>query len=214
MNGRVVTLDAIAHRRADLLLPWFVNGTLEREEAEFVLGHLRECSICRREVQWLGELGAACAKALDDGETIQSTTTYNMGVARMRSIAATRIRRPWRRGESGTRWALVAQFLVVVALTIVLAASLELPAQYRTLGAVAPSAPDADKIATVFDTRLTEPEIRRVLRLVGAHVVEGPLQGGAYLLEVPQGKGDEALSILHSEPGVRLAVSLGPVRNR
>jgi len=38
------------------LLPWFVNGTLEREELESFERHLMECADCRKEIEFLRKL--------------------------------------------------------------------------------------------------------------------------------------------------------------
>ena len=65
MSGRVLPFDPPAHKVADVLLPWFVNGTLEGDELAFVQQHLSECVRCQREVEWLRDLRAACA----DGES-------------------------------------------------------------------------------------------------------------------------------------------------
>ena len=36
MTGRVLQFDPAAHKVADVLLPWLVNGTLEGDELAFV----------------------------------------------------------------------------------------------------------------------------------------------------------------------------------
>ena len=41
-SGRVLPLAPAAHRVADVLLPWLVNGTLEGDELAFVERHLAE----------------------------------------------------------------------------------------------------------------------------------------------------------------------------
>src|SRR5947199_119876 len=61
MSGRVLRLDPAAHKVADALLPWFVNGTLDADERALVEQHITECARCRDEVEWLRELHAACA---------------------------------------------------------------------------------------------------------------------------------------------------------
>src|SRR5256886_13037108 len=68
MSGRVLPLDPAEHKVADVLLPWFVNGTLDKDELAFVEQHLSECVRCQREVQWLRELRAAWL----DGEATPS----------------------------------------------------------------------------------------------------------------------------------------------
>ena len=60
MTGRVLRFDAAAHKVVDVLLPWFVNGTLEGDELALVQRHLGECPRCQQEVEWLRELHAAC----------------------------------------------------------------------------------------------------------------------------------------------------------
>src|SRR5437867_12179916 len=60
MTARVIPFDAAAHKVADALLPWIVNGTLKGEELALVQRHLGECLRCQREVEWLRELHAAC----------------------------------------------------------------------------------------------------------------------------------------------------------
>ena len=60
MTGQVLQLDLAAHKVADALLPWFVNGTLEGDELDFVQQHVSRCARCQREVEWLRGLHAAC----------------------------------------------------------------------------------------------------------------------------------------------------------
>ena len=51
--------ESATHTVVDVLLPWFVNGTLEGEERALVERHLDHCHHCRREADWLRELHAA-----------------------------------------------------------------------------------------------------------------------------------------------------------
>ena len=60
MTDRVIQLDPAAHKVADVLLPWFVNETLEGDELAFVERHVEGCARCQREVLWLREFHAAC----------------------------------------------------------------------------------------------------------------------------------------------------------
>ena len=43
-------LSHTAHREVEMLLPWYVNGTLQGEELDLVPHHLRVCIVCRREL--------------------------------------------------------------------------------------------------------------------------------------------------------------------
>lgn len=46
---------------ANTLLPWLINGTLEPEEEARVRGHLERCSLCREELNHLGDFANALA---------------------------------------------------------------------------------------------------------------------------------------------------------
>ena len=63
MTGRVVPLNASEHAAIDALLPWYVNGTLRGDELGRVERHVAVCPACRREVDWLKDVFAACADA-------------------------------------------------------------------------------------------------------------------------------------------------------
>lgn len=52
-------------RKVRELLPWFVNGTLAREERAMVERHLRRCRRCRAEVEELQEMKLKLGEALD-----------------------------------------------------------------------------------------------------------------------------------------------------
>lgn len=53
------------HPQIRLLLPWYVNQTLEQHERLMVDKHIRQCLLCRRELVSLQRLGNAVAKASD-----------------------------------------------------------------------------------------------------------------------------------------------------
>ena len=41
------------HREIDLLLPWYVNGSLDEPERDRVRLHVQECHLCQQEVPLL-----------------------------------------------------------------------------------------------------------------------------------------------------------------
>ena len=51
------------HERSTLLLPWYVNGTLQGTELESVESHIAACPSCRAEISHLGRLQNAIQKA-------------------------------------------------------------------------------------------------------------------------------------------------------
>ena len=41
------------HREIDLLLPWYVNGSLDEPERDRVRLHVQECHLCQQELQFV-----------------------------------------------------------------------------------------------------------------------------------------------------------------
>src|SRR5256885_11285951 len=161
MSGRVLPLDPAEHKVADVLLPWFVNGTLDKDELAFVEQHLSECVRCQREVQWLRELRAACV----DGEAAPGASAVFRNLGRQldepragRGKVAS-LSKLWRRAPLWSRWAMAAQLAAIVALGAVLLPSTAGPAPDRTLGARSAGAPTR-RPGAVFDSDTPEIELR------------------------------------------------------
>lgn len=53
------------HQRIQLLLPWYVNESLPREEYERVHNHVRHCLVCHRELISLRKLSAAISQSTE-----------------------------------------------------------------------------------------------------------------------------------------------------
>ena len=192
IEDRVLRLDFATHKVVDVLLPWFVNGTLESEERALVERHLDHCKRCRREVEWLRELHAACGVvAAPDGSP---------GASRLhRELMARRQRvRPW----SGA--VMAAQLAAILVLGALVVSSDDSRAPYRTLSAAASSA----SLVVVFDPATTESDFRRSLRAAGARIVDGPTQANAYLLDVAPDAMEHAMRTLKADRRVVLVESL------
>lgn len=210
MSGRVLPFDPAAHKVADVLLPWFVNGTLEKDELAFVQRHLSACARCQREVQWLRELRAACV----DGEATPGASTVFRNLRRQldepragRGKAGS-LPRLWRRAPSWSRWAMAAQLAVIVVLGAALVPATDGPTLYRTLGARSAAAPTTGTLVVVFDPTTTESDLRRILRNAGARVADGPTETNAYVLKVAPERRVEAAQTLRAEPAVVLVEQL------
>lgn len=211
MNDRVVRLDTAAHRVADVLLPWLVNGTLEGDELEFVQRHVDECSNCRREVEWLRELHAACIA----GEAMPgaSAAFHNLRCkleAREGRYSMARLLRSEGRTRRWLPWALAAQFAVIVVLGGLLLTSTDGPVQYRTLSAQNAGVPATGSFVVVFDPATSAADVQRILRGAGARIVDGPTQANAYVLEVPPGQAERAAQAIKAERAALLIEPLGP----
>ena len=216
MTGRVLQFDPVAHKVAEVLLPWFVNGTLEGDELAFVEQHVAACPRCQREVEWLRELHAACVAGESMPETAQ-------GFRRLRQQLDTRSPRrgtPARPNHRGTgsgpwsRWVIAAQLVLILGLGSLLFVGEQNSAVYRTLGAQSASSPVTGTLVVVFDSGTTEADLRRILRGAGARVVDGPTQSNAYVLDVPAEARDRAVQALRSERSVVMVEPLGPGATR
>jgi anti-sigma factor RsiW len=210
MSGRVLPFDPAAHKVADVLLPWFVNGTLEKDELAFVQQHLGECVRCQREVQWLRELRAACVdgEAAPGASPVFRNLRRQLDEPRARRGKGASLYRFWRRAPPWSRWAMAAELVLIVALGTVLLPPTDGLPLYRTLGAQSAAAPTAGSLVVVFDPTTPESELRRMLRKAGARVADGPTQTNAYVLKVAAERGVEAVQALRAEPAVVLVEQL------
>jgi len=197
VTDRVVPLHPNVHRVVDALLPWYVNATLKSDELELVTRHLAECAQCRREVDWLRELHAACAEcaAQDGGSQL-------FDALRQRQAPARRTDRAW-------RIAAAAGFVVVALLGWRLWIVDGPDAPYRTLSA--PGGVANGNVVVVFDAAATESDMRRLLQSIGARIVEGPTATNGYVLAIPASTQGHAIEALRDARIVKLAESLrGP----
>jgi hypothetical protein len=206
-------LDSKAHNVVDAMLPWYVNGTLDAEEHEYVRLHLEQCAPCRQEVSWLRELHLAC-------EAAGSVSGPSDPLRKFRQHLATRpaprrwltlLSDAWRRSTAWTRWS-IAALLAAVAITFAGSALHENgdSALYRTLGASTSPARAGGSVVIVFEPSTTEAELRRILREAGARVVDGPTSTNAYVLDIPSAQRTDAMQALRKERAVVLVESLGP----
>ena len=211
MTGQVLRFDAAAHKVVDALLPWYVNGTLGGDELEGVERHLRDCALCRQEVEWLRELHEACATADSAPGTSNAFRNLRRRLEERpagggAAAAAAPSRTAW------PRWALAASLAVAVIFGAALLRDTSAPALYRTLGASGGVEP-AGSLIVVFDPATTEGDLRRILRLADARLVDGPTQSNAYVLSVPAEQQQTALRALRAERAVVLVERLGPEKS-
>lgn len=211
MTGRVLRFDPTAHKVVDALLPWYVNGTLEDDEREYVRVHLEECTQCRQEAVWLRDLHTACRAA----KSVPGATDPLRNLRRQLETRSTkrglpaRLHRVWRDSNVSTRWGAAASLALIVAmLAMPVLREIGEPALYRTLGASNTAVHASGSLVVVFDPATTEAELRRVLREADARLVDGPTRANAYILDIPIAKRQDALRTLRSERAVVLAERL------
>lgn len=204
MNGRIIKFEGSVHAKADRLLPWWVNGTLAEAERLQVELHLAECASCRREAAWL----RALQEEYPDHQPAADDTPHPMRRLRRRIASEERAMSPpshavWYRRGRRLVWLAAAQAALVLGLGVALWHE-QHPA-YHTLGV------QADKgslLVVVFDPRISEAQLRQLVRAGDARIVGGPTAAGAYLLRVPDARANAVRRMLHDSNGVTMVENL------
>jgi hypothetical protein len=225
--------EITVHDEVSLLLPWYVNGTLDGKQKELVDGHVHSCLVCRKAF-------AIERKTLDmfrnESPLDQSVQA---GFERLlRSIAAGA---PAPSGKSaawdaGTTWhrvldwvrsctserlrpALVAAPLAVIAiLGITLFLSQEqqpVRGAYHTLSSPVAGVADPDDIHVIFARGTGSATIDALLNSLPAKIIDGPNGVGVYtvrLLGVASASERQAAILgLRSQPHVIFAEAAQPL---
>jgi anti-sigma factor RsiW len=211
MTGRVLSFAGSPHRRTQDLLPWFVNGTLEGDEADGVELHLKECPACRVELECLRVLQSSYAEAELAPEAEAALSRLRPRLEPEPPVPATP--RPRQSVLSlpapfWIRFALAAQFGVIVALGWEVLQPDRTGPEYHVLASSTAPAHAPGSLVVVFDSGAAQRDVARVLNLVGARVVDGPTASGGYVLGVPDGTVSTALARLRADHAVALAEPL------
>jgi len=219
MSGQILRFRDPVHQAAEELLPWFVNGTLEGKELALVERHLGECVRCQHELDLLRELQVAYAGSEIATDPTESFNKLRHQIAKSRpqwgrSSLLRASGRFWQHAPIWAPWAAVAELAVIVVLGALLVLGGEPAVPYRTLGATDPSPHGLAQLVVVFDPRITEAELRQILRATGARIVDGPTSADGYVLELPVDRQASALEALRAQRAVVLAERLGPGKNR
>jgi anti-sigma factor RsiW len=198
----IIRLRSDQHRQTQSLLPWYVSGALEPEEAEAVAAHLSECAECRAELEAEKTMAEQMASLPDRG--------WAAIVSRLENAP-----QPMRRWPDAlfSRRVPIGWALAAAAAGLVLAIGLGAPwaprspqpsrPLYRTLSAEPSLAPG--NVVVVFLPTTSEAELRGALRKSGARLVGGPTVSDAYVLHVDAAKRTDALAALRSDRHVVLA---------
>jgi len=185
------------HEQAQMLLPWFANGTLDASEAAMVEAHLAQCEACSEELAECIAMRELYA-AMPVGGTSQRSAPLRAGnVTPIRGL---------RRGLS-SRWGRAATAAVAAAaaltLIVVVTPSERGDGEYRLLGSN--SGDRSGNAIVLFSPDTAERDLRAALEGADAKVVDGPTASGAYIVRVPAETRADALEQLRGLPQVVLA---------
>ena len=190
-----------AHERAQLLMPWRINGTLDPTEAALFDAHLDECAECQADLAAETALCAGLA-GMPMPELADRSRSGPQPLGTKRRPAGRR-RFLSRRVPLG--WALAAPAAAAAAALFL---AVQVPvrdtgADYRLLGSGETGVPG--NVIVMFAPDATERELRATLEQVGGRIVDGPSASGAYMIRVAPAERPAALERLRAASPVVLA---------
>jgi len=192
-----------AHERAQLLMPWRVNGTLDRTEAALFEAHLDECAECQADLAAETALSAGLA-GMAMPELADRSRSGPQPLGTRRRPAG---RQPFLSRRVPLGWALatpVAAAAAAVALFLVVQPAVrDTGADYRLLGSGERGS--AANVIVMFAPDATDRELRATLEQVGGRIVDGPTASGAYMVRVVPQERAVALARLRGADPVVLA---------
>jgi anti-sigma factor RsiW len=193
----IIRLNDDPHRQTQQLLPWYVTGTLDRDETALVAQHLSECAECREDLEAEAALARELKALPGDADAGWAALKAGIEADQPRGVPpATRRRAPM-------RWNLAGATGLAIAASVATFLLMRPPLLYRTLAAPAGAA--AGNLVVIFKPESPEAALRTVLVRNGARIVDGPTAAGAYVLHVADDQRAAVLARLKSDRNISLA---------
>lgn len=198
MSASITRFEGSIHAQADRLLPWYVNGTLERGERMQVEHHLSECLQCQREVTWLRAMQADFTlQAREDHAWLRE---WYMRHYPHNAIPSFR--------KHDARW--LASLAVVQTIVIIALCAFVLIWPHAAYFVSGTPNDDGKLMMVTFNPHTSEEQLRRILRTSNARIVNGPTEGDTYVLRVRDADAPEARKALLGSGQVTLVQKPGP----
>ena len=206
----IIRLRDSLHDQAQMLLPWYINGTLDPHEKADVEAHLAACAECRTDIDVERTLAAELASM-----PLEAAHGWEMFARRLDASAAMPaptpawsipfLNRPIRLG-----WAITAQALAAALVVTVMTAMPGTPSEpvYQALGSGSSAA--RANIVVLFNPETSEQVMRAALIDADARLVDGPTAAGAYMAHVAPERRDAALAELRQVRQVVVAQPIDP----
>ena len=201
----------LSHEDILLLLPWYLNGTLDVEEKEIVKKHLSESSLLNMEMEELKMLRSVIMEANEVQNEMLSMPVERMEMNILdridtyeESVEQSTQRVPIMESESlwtkvqgffegitmpamspvGMAALFVIQFAIILGLASTLLFN---EPEYEVLSVNTQTAQDlGPTIMISFKDSATEKEIRNLLSNIDGRIIDGPKAGGLYIVELPK----------------------------
>jgi hypothetical protein len=194
------------HQEVTMLLPWYVNKTLNSEEKNCVEAHLKNCLVCKIELTNLQKLSAsicqedilvpvAHASFLELKNRIHNNeVSLKQKTGIFESLLAYR-----ERFANLTEKNLVPLYpSLVLACLLLLTVSLISPAffvakqysakTFHTLSSSQRTTHQQNEIRLVFSNEITQEQIMQILASVQGQIVGGPTPQGVFRVRIGKGK--------------------------
>jgi anti-sigma factor RsiW len=208
--AEIIRLRGSPHEQAQQLLPWYVNGTLEADEAAMVEAHLAECAECRADLVAEQALSREVAALPLDVEHAWSTLSDRIDAAGPPRRLAEPV--PFLRRKVAIGWALGGPLATAAAVAFAVAVAPGAPPPvgetYRALGSAPTAAPGNALVMFRPDAR--DSDLRAALTKAGARIVDGPTASGAYVVRIAPASRARALDGLRAIPQIVLAEPIDP----
>lgn len=185
------------HTRAELIIPWLVNGSLPADAEPALREHVASCPECRRDYE--EQLRVREAMRAEGPLVFAAESSYQKLLSRIQNLEADRAPHaaaaelgpsqpiPVFRGTPPVvRWLAAAVILQAFAIGLGTwiwhSSRPAIDARYTTLTSVSPSYESGPRARVLFRTDLSVGALQTVLQGIGAHIVDGPADGDVYTL--------------------------------
>jgi anti-sigma factor RsiW len=185
------------HIRAEVIIPWLVNGSLPTDAEPAVREHIATCPECREDYE--EQLWVRDAMRAEGPLVFAAESSYQKLLTRLQNPEANReppasvaefrpakAIHPFRQTPPVVRW--LAAAVVLQAFAIGLGAwawhssGAASKAGYVTLTSAARSYDSGPRARVVFRADLSVGALQPLLQGAGAHIVDGPADGDVYTL--------------------------------
>lgn len=203
------------HQQLVLLLPWYLNQSLELAEHQQVENHLKSCILCRRELVNLGKLAAAVKQASDLDVAAEvsfnglrdklhtavhsqqkpelSVVPQTIGTPEKTNIANFRAKKPHHPFQTfidgnGRSLAIAASLLLATIPFALQYGQSPTTSDYYTLSDAKPDSMAGTQLRVVFSKSMSDTDINALLAQIHGQRVDGPSSVGAYTVKLDSGK--------------------------
>lgn len=195
------------HDQIYMLLPWYVNGTLDSHERASVVAHVEHCSDCRQEVEFLTQMQQLSPQSDQIAQLPQAGLAATL--RRIEGVESSKQGAPgWRalldevlasvkRTRSGI-WAVATSLAVVVVgagLYFQLSSQVDVPT-YQTLSSDDPANGPPLRFRVRLAGQMSDADAQALFQNTGAKLNVVASDDGSYILEMTSG----------SEPGAAAAL--------